>query len=192
MNYLNIYDRLIKNAMGRKPLEVFVERHHILPKCLGGSNATDNLVDLTPKEHRLAHKLLCKIYAGDVRLIYAANMMYMGRPGDSPDYLRRKVSESRRKAWSNPIDREKIISGIRRSWTKTRRANRSEDRSRYWSNEDNRKSNSEKLKAYWLNNKVISDEKLLELRDLRSTGLGWRRLSKATGFATTTLRRYLA
>ena len=192
MNYRGIYDRLIKNARGRQPLGIFVERHHVIPKCLGGSNAANNLVGLTPKEHRLAHKLLCKIYTGNARLIYAANMMYMGRPGSSPDHLRRKVSELRREAWSNPRDREKIIDGIRRSWTEARRADRSEERSHYWSNEANRRSNSEKLKSYWSKNKAISDEKLVELVALRGEGFGWRRLSKVSGFAITTLRRYLA
>lgn len=34
------------------------ERHHILPKCLGGGNEEKNLIDLYAKEHFIAHKLL--------------------------------------------------------------------------------------------------------------------------------------
>lgn len=34
------------------------ERHHILPKCLGGGNEEENLIDLYAKEHFIAHKLL--------------------------------------------------------------------------------------------------------------------------------------
>ena len=36
----------------------YKERHHILPKCLGGTNDKDNLIDLIASEHYEAHKLL--------------------------------------------------------------------------------------------------------------------------------------
>lgn len=34
------------------------EEHHIVPKCMGGSNDKDNLIDLFADEHFIAHKLL--------------------------------------------------------------------------------------------------------------------------------------
>ena len=34
------------------------ERHHIVPKCLGGTNDEDNLIDLFAREHFEAHRLL--------------------------------------------------------------------------------------------------------------------------------------
>ena len=34
---------------------------HVVPKCLGGSNDTSNLVSLTYREHFICHKLLCKM-----------------------------------------------------------------------------------------------------------------------------------
>ena len=36
------------------------ERHHILPKCLGGTNDENNLIDLFAREHYVAHELLAK------------------------------------------------------------------------------------------------------------------------------------
>lgn len=39
----------------------FYEFHHIVPKCFGGSNDDSNLIALTPREHFLAHYLLCKM-----------------------------------------------------------------------------------------------------------------------------------
>lgn len=36
------------------------ERHHIVPKCLGGTNEENNLIDLFGREHYIAHKLLAK------------------------------------------------------------------------------------------------------------------------------------
>lgn len=47
----------------------YFENHHIIPKCLGGSNDADNLVLLTAREHLIAHLLLWKIYGG--KLFYA-------------------------------------------------------------------------------------------------------------------------
>lgn len=65
MNYLNIYNNLInkrKNNILIKSKDVYIEKHHIIPKCMGGKNTLDNLVYLTPREHYMAHLLLYKIY----------------------------------------------------------------------------------------------------------------------------------
>lgn len=40
----------------------YYERHHIVPKCLGGNNEKSNLVLLTAREHFLAHRILYKMY----------------------------------------------------------------------------------------------------------------------------------
>ena len=76
MNYQYIYNNLINNAltMGRaKKTNDGLDRHHIIPKSLGGSNDKSNLVLLTGKEHYLAHKLLVKMHIGADRkkMIYA-------------------------------------------------------------------------------------------------------------------------
>ncbi len=39
----------------------FVERHHIVPRCLGGKNDSTNLVGLTPREHYICHRLLLEM-----------------------------------------------------------------------------------------------------------------------------------
>mgnify|MGYP002507823839 CR=1 FL=1 len=38
------------------------ERHHILPRSLGGLDVAENLIKLTPREHFIAHILLWKAY----------------------------------------------------------------------------------------------------------------------------------
>ena len=53
--------------------------HHIIPRCLGGSNEKENLVALTPEEHYVAHQLLVKIYPDNSSLTYAALKMVHGR-----------------------------------------------------------------------------------------------------------------
>lgn len=62
MDYIKIYNNLINKAKERNNLDIF-EIHHIIPKCIGGNDNKQNLVKLTPKEHFIAHKLLCKIYS---------------------------------------------------------------------------------------------------------------------------------
>lgn len=94
MNYLKHYNALIEKAKNRI-IEEYTEKHHIIPKCLGGSDDEINLVDLTPEEHYLAHQLLVKIYPEHKQLAYAANMMCSNRPNNKLyGWLRRRISEN--------------------------------------------------------------------------------------------------
>jgi hypothetical protein len=73
MNYQRIYDSLVKKAQSREKPDCYTEAHHIVPRSFGGSNDKSNLVDLTAREHCLAHLLLAKIHGG--KMWHAANMM---------------------------------------------------------------------------------------------------------------------
>lgn len=64
MDYQAIYEQLIQKAVNRERPEGYLERHHIKPKSLGGSNESSNIVPLTAREHFIAHLLLAKIYGG--------------------------------------------------------------------------------------------------------------------------------
>lgn len=70
MNYEEHYNRLISRAKDRK-LDGYVEKHHIIPKCMGGNNKRENIVKLTAEEHYVAHQLLAKIYPENRGLKYA-------------------------------------------------------------------------------------------------------------------------
>lgn len=48
--YFNWYFNIISAAQLRSEAEGYFEKHHIIPKALGGSNRKENLVKLTPKE----------------------------------------------------------------------------------------------------------------------------------------------
>ena len=74
MNYEEIYNKLIERAKSRV-LKEYGEKHHIIPKCLGGSNDKDNIVKLTAREHFVAHLLLCEMYPNNKKLTYAFWMM---------------------------------------------------------------------------------------------------------------------
>ena len=66
MNYQKIYDSLIFKGKNRQSIDGYSETHHIVPKSMSG-HKTDpkNLVDLTAREHFIAHFLLAKIYGGN-------------------------------------------------------------------------------------------------------------------------------
>ena len=74
MNYEAHYNKLITRAQNRELPEPY-ETHHIIPKCMGGSNKKDNLVRLTCEEHYVAHQLLVKMHPEHKNLIFAAKMM---------------------------------------------------------------------------------------------------------------------
>lgn len=99
VDYQKTYQDLISKAKTRIfEDDEYFERHHIVPRCIGGSNDKNNLVDLTPEEHLIAHLLLIKIYPNDPKLIYAANMM-KNRIKNNKEYgwVKRKFSEIERK-----------------------------------------------------------------------------------------------
>jgi hypothetical protein len=57
--YTKCYYSIINRAKSRDlPKETYTEKHHIIPKSLGGANDQNNLIRLTAKEHRLVHILL--------------------------------------------------------------------------------------------------------------------------------------
>ncbi len=72
MNYQAHYDRLIERAKMRiYGRDVYTERHHIIPKCMGGDDSNANLVKLLPEEHLFAHRLLCRMYPENNKLALA-------------------------------------------------------------------------------------------------------------------------
>jgi hypothetical protein len=70
MDYHKIYSLIINRARNRN-LKGYKERHHIIPKCLGGTNKKDNIVNLTAREHFFCHQLLCEIYPENKKLVFA-------------------------------------------------------------------------------------------------------------------------
>jgi 5-methylcytosine-specific restriction endonuclease McrA len=80
MDYQKIYDKLCENGQKPRQLDGYVEKHHIIPKCLGGSNGKDNLTTLTYREHYVAHLILCKLYPKHRGIQYAFLCMLRKQP----------------------------------------------------------------------------------------------------------------
>lgn len=82
--YTTIYYQIIDSAISRnlknkkeaKNKLGYIERHHIIPQSLGGTN-TNNTVFLTAREHFICHRLLVKMTTGNNKnkMIHALAMM---------------------------------------------------------------------------------------------------------------------
>ena len=78
MNYKRIYEQLIDKASSQNRVKyqgTYYEKHHIIPKCLGGEDKKENFVLLTAREHYIAHLLLYKIYPQEYKLCFALYAM---------------------------------------------------------------------------------------------------------------------
>jgi len=62
MNYLRIYEAIIANRIKSPSTEEYTEKHHIIPKWMGGNDNTENIVRLSLREHFHCHLLLWKHY----------------------------------------------------------------------------------------------------------------------------------
>jgi len=60
------YSQLIENAQSQNRKKIkggtYYERHHIIPRSLGGLDIKENIVLLTGREHFEAHQFLVKMY----------------------------------------------------------------------------------------------------------------------------------
>ena len=59
--YSRWYEQLIEKAKTRGKIDGYKEKHHVIPRCMGGKDNKLNLVDLTAREHYIAHLLLWKM-----------------------------------------------------------------------------------------------------------------------------------
>ena len=65
--YYSIINKAKSRATSKreaKKILGYVEKHHIIPKVLGGTNDEDNIVFLTAREHFICHRLLTKMVSG--------------------------------------------------------------------------------------------------------------------------------
>lgn len=117
MNYARHYQNLIDRA-GNRSIAGYVERHHVVPRCIGGTDEESNMVSLTPEEHYVAHQLLVKIYPHERGLLWAVMIMTGGRdhqPRKNKLYgwLRRRVSAEMTGKPKSPETRAKLSAALK-------------------------------------------------------------------------------
>lgn len=95
--YKSWYDSIIQKAKVRN-LSGYKEKHHILPRCLGGKDTKTNLVKLTAREHFIVHMLLCKFTKGQARIkmLYAFNFMSVVRNKNRDYKINSKIAQKLR------------------------------------------------------------------------------------------------
>ena len=101
MNYQLHYESLIAKAQSRTEVHEYVERHHIVPRCLGGSNAKSNIVELTGREHFVAHMLLARIHG---KGLWQAAAMMKNKSSVQPGRVTTsRLYETARKSWADHL-----------------------------------------------------------------------------------------
>ena len=75
--YTRWYINIIRRAQSRPIPQEYTEKHHIIPRCMGGLE----MVVLTSKEHFICHVLLIRMTEGKNRrnMLYALRMMTVTR-----------------------------------------------------------------------------------------------------------------
>lgn len=92
MNYQKIYDAIVNSDVVRTG---YTERHHIVPRCMDGTNDPSNIVTLTAREHFLCHWLLTKIYPKNRLLAHALVCMRGGPRGNGKRYVSKHYGYAR-------------------------------------------------------------------------------------------------
>lgn len=82
--------------------EEYHERHHIVPKCMGGTNEKENLIDLFAREHFEAHRMLALENPEHKGLVYAWwNMAHMNQANQRDYEITAEEYEEARIKFSN-------------------------------------------------------------------------------------------
>lgn len=163
MNYKNIYYQLCERSKARKWKRFTYEKHHIVPKSLGGCDSKENLAILTPREHALAHLLLVKFLSGTdkAKMVYALKSMIGYRNKNRQQLTTRQFEALRRtyqeqsqtpeySAWRSEI--------VKAQWTPERKAAVAAKAREQWANgpkrevfgsAEYRSKKSEQMKDRW-------------------------------------------
>jgi hypothetical protein len=109
MDYTRIYNQIVERAQTRK-LEGYVEKHHIVPKCIGGLDVKENIVELTAREHFLCHMLLCEIYPQEIK--DKMSLIYYQRDKDTLEKTKQAISLAK----SSPVLQYSIDGEFIQEW----------------------------------------------------------------------------
>lgn len=101
MHYKKRYDKFIEliKFKQNRVLDCYTERHHIIPRCIGGSDEPDNLVRLTLREHFLAHWLLWKAYPNSWKL--ASAFLQMNNKNPQLEHIKGKQGRITSRVYEN-------------------------------------------------------------------------------------------
>jgi hypothetical protein len=146
--YEKIYYDIVNRAKKRKNDDNFVyEKHHIIPRCMGGNDNNENIVKLTLREHFICHLLLVKFTEKDYKhkMICAINRMKISK---------KYIINSRKYEWL----RDQFINSFKNNHPSTEnswRRNVSNAIIETWKNDNERRNEtSERMKKLWREGKL--------------------------------------
>lgn len=145
--YTSWYNNIIQRAQSRVlSADIYTEKHHVIPKSLGGSNAKSNIVCITPREHFICHLLLTKMTTGNnlFKMKHAVSMLMNAKNIGNGRY----IPSSRLYEYVKKCHLEAINEG----WTSEKRKRQSEKLIDYNSKVDKTSSayisRTQKIKNY--------------------------------------------
>jgi hypothetical protein len=125
--YTKTYYQIVERAQNRT-LDGYTERHHIIPKSIGGPDESFNLVDLTAREHFLCHWLLTKMVKGKRKqwsmvnalgfMMWSENQHQERCRVNARLYEQLKQKHSNMKSWANSGERN---SQYGKKWSEERK-----------------------------------------------------------------------
>ena len=100
--YKKWHEAIISNRQLNPLIDGYIEKHHIIPKSLGGTNNSENFVSLNAKEHFVCHYLLTKIYiVGTVEWYKMQHaFMFIAASSNGKRYFNSRLYEACRKNFS--------------------------------------------------------------------------------------------
>lgn len=120
MNYKKIYYSIVNYRKQNMPTG-YKEKHHIIPKSIGGTDEDNNLVYLNAREHFICHYLLTKMFDIDTFEWYKMHHAFMIMKCNSDTqqrYFNSRLYESRKVNFSTVMKNEQ--SGEKKSQFGTR------------------------------------------------------------------------
>jgi hypothetical protein len=140
MNYNKLYSRFIESIPLRsKQYNDGLEKHHILPKSIGGKNDKKNLIVLTPREHFIAHRMLAKMFKGQKKMKMSFALLALGHYRNKRrdnDKLNSRQYNLAQKQWSEYLQttegKKWNSQRVKKQWTPKRRARQSEYMKKKW------------------------------------------------------------
>jgi len=142
MNYKRIYQELINSRLNNIP-DGYKEEHHIIPRCMKGTDEPENMVYLIAREHFLAHYLLYKMYPEHDSLVYALNWMSNQKHYNQSSRMYENIRKIHSKVQSNMM--------IEYFKDPKNRKKQAEKKIKYFKDPKNRKKQAKLIKEYWAN-----------------------------------------
>lgn len=156
--YTNWYYQIISRAKNRK-LSGYSEKHHIIPRSLGGDNSKENIVCLTAREHFICHLLLIRMLSGIAKskMVYASWCL---ANQENAEQFRYKINGN------TYAQLRATFSDTHSQWMKENHSLIDEKVKNYWT-EENRKTHAEKI------SKVTKGRILTELHKEKLRNKTW-------------------